>query len=121
MQAQQEEAQEFTTETILHPEEEEEEEDTEGCYELISRQTTELDWSEEQCRLQCFPETDPPSSLQVRRGRKPRERGGKLTLLRRLTMLGEAIGGISANPLTLISWRRITKIRAAGAAAVVPW
>jgi hypothetical protein len=43
MQAQKEEAQEFTTETILHPEEEEEEEDTEGCYELISRQTTELD------------------------------------------------------------------------------
>jgi hypothetical protein len=41
MQAQLEEAQEFTTETILHPaeEEEEEEEDTEGCYELISRQT----------------------------------------------------------------------------------
>jgi hypothetical protein len=41
MRAQQEEAQEFTTETILHPEEEEEA-DIEGCYELISRQTTEL-------------------------------------------------------------------------------
>ncbi len=35
MQARQEEAQEFTTETILHPEEEEEEV-KEGCYELIS-------------------------------------------------------------------------------------
>jgi hypothetical protein len=42
MRAQQEEAQEFTTERTLHPEEEEEA-DTEGNYELISRQTTELD------------------------------------------------------------------------------
>jgi len=36
-------------------------------------------------------------------------------------MLGEAIGGVSANPLTLISWRRSTQNRAAGAPAVVPW